>query len=165
LRLAALELHESLLTFGRDAKVWLDYLRPDAIIAAVETGSVSEELFELTRRYDGVLMNPELRRVSTAPGFARTRQYLKPWLEEMSGSGEMLTEPDSDESPVDDAAAVGRAAAVESPFDALPGEREPASADAGTPEPSGPSGEDPPADVEVLPAPVELDTPEGVLEL
>ncbi|MCO8123060.1 hypothetical protein NHH03_15035 [Stieleria sp. TO1_6] len=82
LRSAAQILQQGLQRRSDDADVWLDYLRPDLIIAAAESRSATTELAELRRHYDGVVMNPDLESIVRLRGFSQTRRQLGAWLDQ-----------------------------------------------------------------------------------
>ncbi len=80
LRAAATRLSAGLSRRGADGDVWLDYLAPGRIIAAIDQGLPASEFGELMRNYDGILGNPSLANVSRTDGFAETRSLLREWI-------------------------------------------------------------------------------------
>lgn len=81
LRAAANRLSSSLSRRRGDGDVWLDYLSPGRIIAAIDQGLPPENVSELLQNFDGVVSNPELRSIATADGFSDTRRFLRQWVE------------------------------------------------------------------------------------
>ncbi len=81
LRAAANRLSSSLSRRRDDGDVWLDYLSPDQIIAAIDQGLPPENVLKLLQNFDGVVSNPELRSIATADGFSDTRRLLRQWVE------------------------------------------------------------------------------------
>jgi hypothetical protein len=65
----------------RDGDVWLDYLQPETIIMAADSGWPTPELNNLRTRFDGVTMNRELAAITRLPGFPQTQRLLAAWLE------------------------------------------------------------------------------------
>ena len=81
LHAAANRLSISLSRRRDDGDVWLDYLSPRRIIAAIDQGLPAENVSELLQNFDGVVSNPELRSIATADGFSDTRRFLRQWVE------------------------------------------------------------------------------------
>ena len=84
-----------------DAEVWLEYLQPEKVAKAVQRGDVAT-LKSLSMNYTGVSTNRSLRRISSLPGFAETRQLLAAFAEssvvtlnpaQVQQAEESLTEP------------------------------------------------------------------------
>lgn len=121
LRIAAERLRQSLAARRDDSDVWLDYLRPDAVIDALnETNEAQPELGatlqELLGHYDGVAGNPELRSIATTAGFDQTRRLLRLWLDRQHGGDPAPAEPaPADPAPADPAPAGGAADVQPSP--------------------------------------------------
>ena len=89
LRVAAERLRQSLASRPGDGDVWLEYLNPEAVIDSLDVTNQADPerqkvLAELASHYEGVAGNPELRHVSIASGFDRTRQLLRIWVERFS---------------------------------------------------------------------------------
>lgn len=81
LRAAAETLYESLSRRPNDGDVWLKYLQPQRIIAAVDSGELSPSIAELHSRYVGVTMNSDLAAIMQTRGFGETLQLLGMWIE------------------------------------------------------------------------------------
>ena len=73
---AARRLYAALSARRDDGDVWLQYLQPDVVAAAADSGRLSPEVLALSQRYEGVTMNPELRWIARLPGFEQTRMML-----------------------------------------------------------------------------------------
>ena len=81
LRQAAETLYRTLAARPDDGDVWLQYLQPERIIAATETGQLSPSMIELHSRFLGVTKNPDLVVMTRINGFQRTLQLLGMWIE------------------------------------------------------------------------------------
>lgn len=120
---AARRLYTALSARPDDGDVWLQYLQPDAVAVAADSGRLSNEVLALAQRYEGVTMNPELRWITRLPGFERTRMMLGQW------SSSAVTAP----APGQPSASVPREATRIAPAEARPTES-PAVAPAVTPQ-------------------------------
>ncbi len=110
LRAAANRLSISLSRRRDDRDIWLHYLAPGRIIAAIDQGQVNESMSELLRNYDGVVGNRQLGSIAQSDGFAATRELLRQWVS---------IKPDA----VEPAPAVPRDESSESDGDDLPPQR------------------------------------------
>lgn len=81
LRQAAETLYRTLAARPDDGEVWLEYLQPERIIAATESGQLSASMNELHSRFLGVTKNPDLLVMTRINGFQRTLQLLGMWIE------------------------------------------------------------------------------------
>nr|WP_161501446.1 hypothetical protein [Rhodopirellula sp. SM50] len=81
LRQAAETLYRTLAARPDDGEVWLEYLQPERIIAATESGRLSASMNELHSRFLGVTKNPDLVVMTRVNGFQRTLQLLGIWIE------------------------------------------------------------------------------------
>lgn len=81
LRAAANRLSISLSRRSTDGDVWLEYLAPGRIIAAIDQTQSPDSMVELLRNYDGVTANHELRSIAAADGFELTRTLLRQWVD------------------------------------------------------------------------------------
>lgn len=116
LRSAVVRLRNSLALRRDDADVWLKYLGPDAILEALDNGTVAKTISELLRNYEGVAGNGDLTHIWSVDGFWQTHQALRDWREPMnadstdadatdadatdaSDSGESVLEPKPDKQP------------------------------------------------------------------
>ncbi|QDV82415.1 hypothetical protein [Stieleria magnilauensis] len=81
LRQAAETLYRTLAARPDDGEVWLEYLQPERIIAATESGQLSASMSELHSRFLGVTKNPDLVVMTRINGFQRTLQLLGMWIE------------------------------------------------------------------------------------
>ncbi len=81
LRQAAETLYRTLAARPDDGDVWLQYLQPERIIAATESGQLSASMIELHSRFLGVTKNPDLVVMTRINGFQRTLQLLGIWIE------------------------------------------------------------------------------------
>ncbi|QDV44815.1 hypothetical protein Enr13x_46860 [Stieleria neptunia] len=81
LRDAAETLYRALAERPDDGDVWLKYLQPERIIAAVDSGQLSPSINELHTRFLGVTMNPDLVVMTRIDGFQRTLDLLGTWIE------------------------------------------------------------------------------------
>ncbi|WP_442509893.1 hypothetical protein SH528x_001494 [Novipirellula sp. SH528] len=78
LRRAAMQLQTSLSRRGGDSDIWMDYLAPAEIVQSLDSGGMSNEMLQSRlRNYQGVTFNPELRWLTSLPGFAETRRQLE----------------------------------------------------------------------------------------
>ncbi|WP_372722739.1 hypothetical protein [Novipirellula sp.] len=78
LRRAAMQLQTSLSRRGGDSDIWIDYLAPAEIARLIDAGEMSSEMAETRlRNYQGVTFNPDLRWLTSLPGFAETRRQLE----------------------------------------------------------------------------------------
>lgn len=75
LRSAAARLRASLSRRGEQGEIWLDYLQPDRIIAAIDGGESPASLQPLLANYEGVT-NSQVGWVSRVDGFHQTRRLL-----------------------------------------------------------------------------------------
>ncbi|WP_182870854.1 hypothetical protein [Stieleria mannarensis] len=133
LRNAARRLYQTLARRPDDGEVWLEYLQPDRIVAAADSGQLSPSIQELYTRFQGVTMNPDLMVITQIDGFRQTFQLLGAWIEDAKES------PETAPSQPDQTAPAATAPTAESP-----------STTPGT-EPMLPTP--PPIPQEVLPAP------------
>ncbi|WP_345328005.1 hypothetical protein [Novipirellula rosea] len=78
LRRAAMQLQTSLSRRGGDSDIWIDYLAPAEILRLIDSGEMSTEMAQTRlRNYQGVTFTPELRWLTSLPGFGETRQQLE----------------------------------------------------------------------------------------
>ncbi len=77
LRMSAMQLSHSFSTRRDDADIWLDYLRPEEIIATIDRGDSLRSLSELLKNYDGVAGNSELTSIWSIDGFWQTHRLLR----------------------------------------------------------------------------------------
>ncbi|EMI15521.1 hypothetical protein RMSM_07560 [Rhodopirellula maiorica SM1] len=78
LRRAATQLQTSLSRRGGDSDIWIGYLAPAEIVRLIDSGQLSQEMAETRlRNFRGVTFNPELRWLTSVPGFAETRRQLE----------------------------------------------------------------------------------------
>ena len=80
LRQSALMLYNSLSERGEEGQIWIDFLKPDVIADAASIGQLSAEIVELTKRYEGVTMNADLRQIEKVAGFDSTYRLLGQWI-------------------------------------------------------------------------------------
>ncbi len=111
LRSAVVRLRNSLAMRRDDADVWLKYLGPDAILEALDNGTVAKTISELLKNYEGVAGNGDLTHIWSVDGFWQTHQALRDWREpvnadstdpdstDASDSGESVLEPKQDATP------------------------------------------------------------------
>ena len=84
---SARTLKRSLLARGNDAEVWLDYLQPDQVIDTIHTRGDANPLAILLRNYDGLADNAKLSDIASLPGFRRTHQGLRVWVNRHANPG------------------------------------------------------------------------------
>jgi hypothetical protein len=147
LRRSASMLRAALSVRGEEGEIWLDYLQPDAVVAAAEGRFFEFNLTEMAQRYEGVMTNPDLGHIRTLPGFETTKDLLALWARQVelnAAQSSLQGQPPSlqGQSPVD-------SADVDNP----PGEAQP--------EMPRRDNADPP--VETLPAPLPQAAPEQEL--
>ncbi len=80
LHAAAVRLSQSLSRRPDDAGVWMDYLSPDRILAAIDHRADPASLRDLLVHYDGVAANPQLASIIRAIGFAETHALLRQFV-------------------------------------------------------------------------------------
>ena len=80
LRCAAIRFQYSL-SQRHDGDVWLDYLGPGRIVAAIEQGDPPSSLRDLIQNYDGVVANASLSAIYRASGFNETRELLRVYVD------------------------------------------------------------------------------------
>ncbi|MGV3484147.1 MAG: hypothetical protein ACO1RT_07005 [Planctomycetaceae bacterium] len=93
LRDAAHRLSANLSRRPNDADIWLGYLAPDRILAALDSGSSPKRMAELLRSYDGVTANPSLDWLVRTDGFEATRRLLRQWIESSATASAQTTSP------------------------------------------------------------------------
>jgi len=86
LRRSAAMLRAALSVRGEEGQVWLDFLQPEAIVAAAEGRYFEFDLAEMARRYEGVTTNPDLGHIRTLPGFTTTRDLLAMWANQLEST-------------------------------------------------------------------------------
>ncbi len=108
LRSAVVRLRNSLALRRDDSDVWLKYLGPDAILEALDNGTMAKTISELLQNYEGVAGNGDLTHIWSVDGFWQTHQALRDWREpvnadstdadstDASDSGESVLEPKPD---------------------------------------------------------------------
>ncbi len=101
LRRAASMLRAALSVRGEEGEIWLDYLQPDAIVAATEGRFFEFNLTEMAQRYEGVITNPDLGHIRTLPGFETTSDLLAIWARQ--GETNSAQPPSQPRPPVDSA--------------------------------------------------------------
>ena len=82
---SATTLRDSLAKRPDDADVWLDYLDPDTIIASANDSDGLPLIGKILQNYDGVSGNAALSHIWTEPGFRRTHQALRDYIDSMNG--------------------------------------------------------------------------------
>ncbi|QEF99044.1 hypothetical protein Mal15_31030 [Stieleria maiorica] len=105
LRDAAKRLYQALARRPDDGDVWLEYLQPDRIVAAADSGQLSPSIQELYTRFQGVTMNPDLVVMTRIDGFRQTFQLLGAWIEDANDSPQAAQDPPAGSSPEKPAAA------------------------------------------------------------
>ncbi|WP_146522758.1 hypothetical protein [Stieleria varia] len=88
LRMSADVLRQNLERRRDDADIWLDYLSPDRVIAAIDAGQPDAGIAELADHYEGVAGNTQLRWLLSTPGFEATRRGLRQWVSQSAATGE-----------------------------------------------------------------------------
>jgi hypothetical protein len=68
-------------------EAWLEYLGPRQLPSLIARGKIAE-LQELMSHYDGVVANPELRYITSTPGFTETKNLLEKYLGRPSSSSQ-----------------------------------------------------------------------------
>jgi hypothetical protein len=87
LRGAAVSLSQSLANRRDDGDIWLEYLAPGKIIAAIDANESLDSLGELLRNYEGVTGNPSLGSIQAASGFNQTYRLLQQLVNTRANTG------------------------------------------------------------------------------
>lgn len=103
LRASAERLARSLAQRRDDSDVWLNYLRPDQIIAVIDGDGSPESLNDLLMNYEGVTGNSQLSEIWIVDGFRQTHQRLAQYLQQAGVDGgsegaEVSPMPEPDEN-------------------------------------------------------------------
>ena len=99
-------LHQALSSRPDDAEVWLDYLKPALILEIVSSDGDPASMVKLLKNYDGLSGNAQLSDIWTEPGFRRTHQGLRSWVDRHalpSGDSE-IPSPEPPTQPIADPA-------------------------------------------------------------
>ena len=104
LRNAAETLRATLARRADEGAIWLEYLRPDLIVDAVDSGKLTQQVRDLATRYNGVTMNRELTSITRLAGFEQTRRQLNLWIggstsDEVGQQAELQAPLESDAGP------------------------------------------------------------------
>ncbi|KAA1261413.1 hypothetical protein LF1_39600 [Rubripirellula obstinata] len=93
-------LRQSLARRSNDADIWLDYLNPDLIIDTIQSGGDGSDLQDLLRNYDGLSGNSDLSDLWIVPGFRRTHQGLRAYVDDAANRVKTRKPPQLDADPV-----------------------------------------------------------------
>lgn len=89
LRRSAAMLQAAFEARGEEGDIWMDFLKPHWIVEATEGRRPVTDLMDLSERYEGVVMNPDLAAIRVLPGFATTHDLLAEWMIQPTVAGPM----------------------------------------------------------------------------